>query len=569
MYILGLTTMGDGSATLIRDGEIVAAAEEERFSRIKHHVGFPYKALDYCLKEGGITINDVDHIGLYWKPWILGKRIIQTLSSLPYSYKHFLYRAQRGVDQIGSYYLDMFRMKNMIRDHFGGGRFRFHYIEHHLTHAASCFYVSPFEKAAIFSIDGTGESTTVFFAQGHDRNIKVIRRIKLPHSLGQFYSAITNFLGFDMLEGDEYKVMGMAGYGEPEFYDFFRKQVVRLNGRRDFRLNIGWLDHHLAKHRIYTEKLKKRIGPPRDPDEEINQRHFNIAASAQKVLEDTVLHLLNYLYEETKERNLCMAGGVALNSVMNGRILREGPFDNVFIQPAAMDSGCSLGAAYHIYHALLNKPRRCIMTHAYLGPKFSREKCRGALEEKRLSYEILKDEDIAPRTAKLLSEGRLVAWFQGRMEWGPRALGSRSILTDPRDPRMKEIVNEKVKLREPFRPFAPSMLEEASTRYFGKDYDAPFMLLVFPVLQEKKKEIPAVVHVDGTARPQTVRREINPLYYDLIKEFEKITGVPVILNTSFNIQEPIVCTPQDAVKTFLKSQIDYLVMENLLVQRPD
>lgn len=567
MYILGLTTMGDGSAALIRDGEIVAAAEEERFSRIKHHVGFPFQALEYCLREAGITINDVEHIGLYWKPWILGRRLIQTLSSLPYSYRHFLYRAQRGVDQVGSYYLDMFRMKKMIQRRFGGGNFQFHYVEHHMSHAASCFYVSPFDNAAIFTIDGTGESTTVFFAQGRDKRIDVLKRIKLPHSLGQFYSAITNFLGFDMMEGDEYKVMGMAGYGEPEFYDFFRKNVVRLNGKGDFSLDIGWLDHHLARHRMYSERIKRHLGPPRNPEEEVTQRHYNIAASAQKILEDTVMHLLRFLYEETGERNLCMAGGVALNSVMNGRILREGPFDKIFIQPAAMDAGCSLGAAYYIYHSILNKPRHYVMSHAYLGPAFSRKECRNAIENRGLRYEILNDEDIALTTAKILSEGKLVAWFQGRMEWGPRALGSRSILADPRDPRIKDVVNEKIKLREPFRPFAPSMAKEASAQYFGKSYDAPFMLLVFPVLPKKKGEIPAVVHVDGTARPQTVERKSNPLYYSLIKEFEKLTGVPVVLNTSFNIQEPIVCTPQDAVSTFLASRMDYLMMENFLVRK--
>lgn len=567
MYILGLTTMGDAAAVLIREGEVVAAAEEERFSRIKHHVGFPHEAVKYCFREAGITLQDVAHVGLYWKPWVLRRRILVTLGSLRHSAAMFEARVARGAQQVGGNYLRMFRMKRYLKEHFGEGDFKFHYLDHHLCHVASCFYVSPFDSAAVLTLDGTGEDTTTMLAHAQGLDIKVLKRIKLPHSLGQFYSAITNFLGFDMFEGDEWKVMGLAAYGEPEFYDFFRKNVLVMNGKADFLFNVRCLDHHLAKQYRFPEAFVRVCGAPRHPEEEIAPRHANIAASAQRIVEEVALRLVEHLYDLTKEKNLCLAGGVAFNSVMNGRIMRESPFENYFVHPAAGDAGCAFGAAYYIYHAILRQPRRYVMTHAYFGPSFSNEECRQALEAGGLRYETLSDVELPQRVAQLLSEGKLVAWFQGRMEWGPRALGNRSFLADPRRANVRDELNKKVKMREWFRPLAPSMLEEANTWVFGKPYHDPFMITVFPVLEERKSQIPAVVHVDGTARPQCVSKQANPRYWQLLKEFENLTGVPVLLNTSFNIQEPIVCTPDDAIKTFLRSKVDYLVLGNHVARR--
>ncbi|HEY2963247.1 MAG TPA: carbamoyltransferase C-terminal domain-containing protein [Pyrinomonadaceae bacterium] len=567
MYILGLTTLGDSAATLIKDGEIVAAAEEERFSRRKHHSGFPYHAMQYCLDEAGIGIADVAHIGLYWKPWVLRHKAMQALKSAVISRDMFKARVDRGVAQVGESYLGMLRHPRRIREHFGDSNFKFHFLEHHQCHAASAFFVSGFDKAAIMTWDGTGEDTTTLFCRGEDRNIHPFKRIKLPHSLGQFYSAVTNYLGFDMFEGDEWKVMGLAAYGKPEYYDFFAKRVLSVNGHHDFRLDIRVLDHHLAKYYQFSEELIKALGPPRSKGAELSQKHWNIAASAQKVLEDTALYLLAGLYEETGSENLCMAGGVAFNSVMNGRIMTETPFKQFFIQPAAGDAGCSLGAALLVWHSRLQQPRNFRMEHAYYGPGFSSEECASALRAAGLKFHTLPDEELLPRVASLLANGAVIGWFQGRMEFGPRALGNRSFLADPRRADMRELLNQKVKLREWFRPLAPSMLAEAAEGLFGHPYYDPFMITVLNVREERRGNIPSVVHVDGTARPQTVSRQVNPRYWELIHEFEKLTGVPLLLNTSFNIQEPIVLSPEDAIRTFSRASFDALVLENHLVLR--
>lgn len=567
MYILGLTTLGDAAATLLRDGQVVAAVEEERFSRVKHHSGFPYHAIQYCLEEAGIGIKDVEHIALYWKPWVLRHKALQALKSAAISRDMFKARVDRGVAQVGDSYLGMLKYPQRIRRHFGPSRFRFHFLEHHLCHAASAFLVSPFERAAILTMDGTGEDTTTMFSHGEGTRIRPFKRIKLPHSLGQFYSAVTNFLGFDMFAGDEWKVMGLAAYGEPEFYDFFSRRVLSTNGNYDFHVNIRALDHHLAKRYQFSDEAVKALGPPRRPDEEINERHQNIAASAQRVLEDTVLHLLAGLHEQTREENLCLAGGVAFNSVMNGRIMTETPFRRFFIQPAAGDAGCSLGAASLIYHSYLKRPREFQMEHAYYGPGFSSAQCAAALDEAGLRYETLPDEELLPRVARLIADGGIIGWFQGRMEFGPRALGNRSFVADPRRADMRELLNRKVKLREWFRPLAPSMLEEAAETLFGRPHRDPFMITVLAVAEGERERVPAVVHVDGTARPQTVSRATNPRYWGLIREFAQLTGVPMLLNTSFNIQEPIVCRPADAVKTFRSASFDALVLENHLVLR--
>ena len=567
MYILGLTTLGDSAATLIENGEIVAAAEEERFSRRKHHSGFPYQAMQYCLDEAGIRIADVAHIGLYWKPWVLRHKAVQALKSAVISREMFKARVDRGVAQVGESYLGMLRHPRRIREHFGNSDFKFHFLEHHQCHAASAFFVSGFEQAAIMTWDGTGEDTTTLFSRGDDRNIQTLKRIKLPHSLGQFYSAVTNYLGFDMFEGDEWKVMGLAAYGKPEYYDFFRKRVLSVNGNHEFRLDIRVLDHHLAKYYQFSEELTRTLGPPRAKGEELTEKHWNIAASAQRVLEDTALHLLSGLYAETGTENLCMAGGVAFNSVMNGRIMTETPFKQFFIQPAAGDAGCSLGAALLVWHSRLHQPRKFRMEHAYYGPGFSSEECAAALRAAGLQFQTLTDEEMLPRVAAMLAQGAIVGWFQGRMEFGPRALGNRSFLADPRRSDMRELLNKKVKLREWFRPLAPSMLEEAAGELFGHPHYDPFMITVLNVLEEKRAGIPAVVHVDGTARPQTVSRDLNPRYWKLISEFEKLTDVPLLLNTSFNVQEPIVLSPEDAIKTFSRASFDALVLENHIVVR--
>lgn len=564
MYILGLTTLGDAAASLVCDGKLVAAAEEERFSRVKHHSGFPYNALQFCLDRAGIEIGDVEHVSLYWKPWILGHKAAQALKSLTISPDMFRARVDRGVAQIGESYLGMLKYPRMIRRRYGPSGFRFRYLEHHLCHAASAFLVSPFESAAIFTLDGTGEETTTLFSHGQGTRIQPLKRIKLPHSLGQFYSAVTNLLGFDMFGGDEWKVMGLAAYGEPEFYDFFSKRVLTTNGNYDFHVNIRALDHHLAKRYQFSDEIIGALGPARRPDEPINERHQNIASSAQKVLEDVVLHLLEGLHKQTREENLCLAGGVAFNSVMNGRIINESPFKRVFIQPAAGDAGCSLGAAFLTHNTIMKNQRVFEMDHAYWGPSFSNEECANALRESGVRFETARDEGLLPRVARMIANGAIIGWFQGRMEFGPRALGNRSFLADPRRADMRELLNKKVKLREWFRPLAPSMLEESSAEIFGVHRRDPFMVTVFTVAEDQRARIPAVVHVDNTARPQTVSHTTNPRYWNLIKEFERLTGVPALLNTSFNIQEPIVCSPRDAIRTFKSASFDALVLENNL-----
>jgi carbamoyltransferase len=567
MFILGLTTLGDSAAALIKDGELVAAAEEERFSRKKHHSGFPYKAIEFCLDQAGIKLKDVEHVGHYWKPWILRHKVMQAAKAALISRDMFKARADRGVAQVSDSYLGMFKHPKRLREHFGPSDFKFHWVEHHQSHAASAFFVSPFESAAVLTWDGTGEDTTTLFSKGRGNKIEVLKRIKLPHSLGQFYSAVTNFIGFDMFAGDEWKVMGLAAYGTPKYYDFFRERVLTTNGNGDFHFNIKVLDHHLAKHYQFPDEIVKELGPGRKKGEDLTQHHWDIASSAQKALEDTAIYLVGKIHEMTGEENLCMAGGVAFNSVMNGRIFHETPFKRFFVQPAAGDAGCSVGAAYYVWNQTLGRPRSFEMNHAYWGPGFTNDECAAALNEAGLKFETLPDEVLLPRLAKMISEGAIVGWFNGQMELGPRALGARSFVADPRRADMREILNHKVKLREWFRPLAPSMHEEHGAEVFGVEHHDPFMITVIQVDEAYKSKIPAVVHVDGTARPQMVNREVNPRYWALIDEFKKITGIPMLLNTSFNVQEPIVCTPSDAVNTFRNANFDALALQNHLVLR--
>jgi len=567
MYILGLTTLGDSAAALIKDGQLVASVEEERFSRKKHHAGFPYLSIEYCLNEAGITLADIEHVGHYWKPWILRHKAMQAAKAAFISPAMFKARADRGVTQVSESYLGMFKHPKRLREHFGPSNFKFHYVEHHLSHAASAFFVSPFDTAAVLTWDGTGEETTTLFSKGRGNKLEVINRIKLPHSLGQFYSAVTNYIGFDMFAGDEWKVMGLAAYGQPKYYDFFREKVLKTNGKPDFRFDIKVLDHHLAKHYQFPDAIVKELGPARRPGEDLTEHHWDIASSAQKALEDTAIHLATKMHEMTGEENLCMAGGVAFNSVMNGRIFHETPFKRFYVQPAAGDAGCALGSAYYVWNQILNKPRSFIMNSAYWGPGFTNNECRSALDAADLKYETFDDDILLPKVAKIIADGGIVGWFNGRMELGPRALGARSFLADPRRSDMREILNHKVKLREWFRPLAPSMQEEYGNEVFGVEHHDPFMITVIEVADDYKPKIPAVVHVDGTARPQMVNRNVNPRYWNLINEFKKLTGIPMLLNTSFNVQEPIVCTPQNAINTFNNSNFDALILENNLVLR--
>ena len=568
MYVLGLTTMGDAAATLLHEGRVVAAAEEERFSRVKHHSGFPYEAVSYCLDEAGIALSDISHVGHYWKPWILRHKALQAAKSLSVSREMFKARVDRGVSQVSQSYLGMLRFPQLLRKRFGPGNFRFHYLEHHPCHAASAFFVSPFERAAILTMDGTGEETTTMTSLGDGTHITPLQRIKLPHSLGQFYSAVTNFLGFDMFAGDEWKVMGLAAYGKPEFAEYFLEHVIAPDGDDGFKVDIKVLDHHLAKRYQFSDELIEAIGSPRRPEEELSERHKDVAASAQVALEEVVLHLLRGLHDRTGEDNLCLAGGVAFNSVMNGRILADSPFRRVFIQPVAGDAGCSLGAALMVWHQILGRERSFQLRHLYFGPGYSSQSCASALRRSGLDFETLDDDQLIPRVARLIANGAVVGWFQGRMEFGPRALGNRSFLADPRRSDMRALLNQKVKLREWFRPLAPSLLREAAVATFNRPHEDPFMITVLSVAPEQRNRLPAVVHVDGTARPQTVTQDTNPRYWRLIREFEQVTGVAMLLNTSLNVQEPIVCRPEDAIRTFQATTFDALVLEDHLVLRP-
>ncbi|MFN3532495.1 MAG: carbamoyltransferase [Candidatus Brocadia sp.] len=567
VIVLGINNMHDASAAIVVDGNVVAASEEERFSRCKHHIGFPAGAIRYCLDEAGVTMKDLDAVALSWRPWVLGTRILNALKSVSFSKKAFRAKTSRGMGQMGNEWYQLFTMKWLIEKHFGKGNFRLHYIDHHLCHAVSAFYVSPFERAAALTVDGAGEEDTTVFWACEGTEIKRLASIKLPHSLGQFYASITGFLGFKV-QSDEYKVMGMAPYGKPAFADFFRNKIFDLRKDGTFQLKDRFLDYHLARQGIFLEEIVRTLGKNRLPDEEVTNHHMDIARSAQVVLEEVLFHMANHLHSKTNVDKICLAGGVALNCVANGKLLDNTPFRQIFVQPAAGDAGTSIGAALHVYHRYTREPRRYQMKDAYLGPSYSNQQCIDTLNEFGLSYKELTKEELCSRIATFLSAGKLVCWFQGRMEWGPRALGNRSLLADPRRSEMRDIINLKVKQREPFRPFAPSVLEEKSHDYFGNPIPSPFMLFAFKVNPNRQKDIPAVTHVDGTARPQTVGKEVNPLYWNLIKEFENRTGVPVLLNTSFNVQEPIVCSPKDAVACFLKTKVDYLVLNNLLIEQP-
>jgi carbamoyltransferase len=567
VIILGINNMHDASAALLMDGKIVAAAEEERFSRIKHTKGFPQNAVRFCLDFAGLTISEVDLICASWKPWVLRVRAAQALKSALYSPDLFKAKASRGMGQMQREWAELFRLRSIFERQFGRGRYRVEYVDHHLSHAAAAFLCSPFENAAILTIDGAGEADTTALWMGEGTTIRKLDSIGLPHSIGQFYSAVTAFLGFK-IQSDEYKVMGLAAMGDPVHADYLRRNVIKLLPNGLFEVDSYFVDYHLARKGLFRETTRRVFGEPRKRVEKVEKRHADIAASAQVVAEEAIFHLLNHLHSITGLDSLTMAGGVAFNCVANGKIFKKTPFRQLFIQPAAGDAGAALGAALHAHYRYVGAPRDYVMKDAYLGPSYRLDECRAALEEKGLLYEVLEDSELFGRTAQALADGKLVCWFQGRLEWGPRALGSRSLLADPRRREMKDIINEKIKQREPFRPFAPSVLSEEAANYFEYYHESPYMLMTFPVKRDMAAKVPAVVHEDYTARPQAVFEETNPKYYRLIQKFYSITGVPMVLNTSFNVQEPIVCTPRDAVATFLKTRADLLVMENLIAVLP-
>lgn len=567
MLVLGLLNLRDAAAALVRDGRIVAAAEEERFVRIKHVTALPLSAIRSCLQQAGVGLRDVDAIAVPWKYWVVGRRAALALGAMVRSPQLFLVKGKRSVERLRQEWTEQIFLSCHLAREFGPFPARPVFLEHHLCHAASSFLVSPFDRAAIMVVDGASEAHSAWLGLGEGRQIRALQRVDLPHSLGQFYAAMTAFLGFTP-DQDEYIVMGLAAYGQPGYADSLRSRILTPAPDGGFRLDTTLLDFHLARAGIFVPELSRLLGPPRRPDEEITQRHRDIAASAQVVLEETLLSLARRLKQLTGAENLCLAGGVAFNCVANSRLQREAGFRRVFIQPAAGDAGAALGSALWLAARRGDLSQRETMRHVYWGPEFTEAECRRALEDAGLSWETLTEDLLCERVATELAHGRLVFWFQGRMEWGPRALGNRSLLADPRREDMRELINSKVKLRQPFRPFAPSVLEERAAEYFDLSEASPFMLLTCHVLPSAKGVIPAVIHVDGTCRVQTVDRDANPRYRKLLEAFARNTGVPVLLNTSFNVNEPIVRSPEEAVRCFLRTDVDWLVLGNLLVQRP-
>jgi carbamoyltransferase len=567
MRILGLSNMRDAAAALVENGQIIAAAEEERFVRVKHVTAVPLHAIRFCLQAAEAHLEDLDAVAVPWKYWQLGRRAALAIGSMLQSPRRFTIKGARAADRLVHEWRELAFLRMLLSRRVDGTRCPpVVFLDHHLCHAASAMLASPFERAAVMVVDGASEAHTTMLAQADREEIRVITRVPLPHSLGQFYAAITAYLGFRP-DHDEYIVMGLAAYGLPRYAQALRTQVLEPLPAGQFRLNVRLLDFHLARHGWFSPGFLRLFGPARQTQEEITARHQDIAASAQAVLEETLLHMARHLKTVTKEQRLCLAGGVAYNCVANSRLLREAGFDEVFVPPAAGDSGAALGAALWLTQRRAGSSRSMVMRTASWGPQFSEAACRTALEEAGMSVEQLDEASLCEKVAGELAAGRLVFWFQGRMEWGPRALGNRSLLADPRREDIRALINMKVKLREPFRPFAPSVLEERAKEYFELSGPSPFMVRTAGVQSSMKGVIPAVVHVDGTARVQTVDGESNPRYRRLLESFARRTGVPILLNTSFNVNEPIVCTPREAVACFLRTEVDWLVMETLLARR--
>ncbi len=562
MHILGISCYyHDSAACLLKDGEIIAAAQEERFTRKRHDQDFPINAIKYCLKEAGIEVKDLDYIGFYDKPLLKFERILyQYLATFPRSFLSF-HKA-----------IPLWLRKKLWIPHTIKKELDYDgevlMIEHHMSHAASAYTVSEFDEAAIITVDGVGEWATSTMGHGKGKDIELLKEVKFPHSLGLLYSAFTYYLGFKV-NSAEYKVMGLAPYGEPKYYDKCM-ELITFEEDGGFKMNMKYFSYDYGL-KMTNKKFNKLFGRPvREAESKLEQFHMDMAASVQKVTEEVVLRMANYAHKVTGSKNLCMAGGVALNCVANGRILRETPFENIFIQPAAGDAGGAVGVATYIYHNVLDNERDWRWQHAYLGPEYSTEEIRNYLDGNNINYTEMSDEDtLLNSTVQAIEDQKVIGWFQGRMEFGPRALGNRTIIADARNPKNQDVVNMKIKFRESFRPFAPSVLEERVGDWFELDKPSPYMLLVAQV-REDKREIPSVTHVDGSARIQTVNEKDNHLYYNMIKRFEERTGCPVIINTSFNVRgEPIVCTPHDGYMCFMRTHMDLLVMDRFIMRKED
>ncbi len=568
MYILGISCYyHDSAACLIKDGRIVAAAEEERFTRKKHDNRFPINALKFCLEHEKIKIDQVDYVSFYEKPILKFQRILnQHLQMAPFSFGTFR-------KFFPSWTKEKLLVEKTIRSELGY-QGKIYFVEHHQAHAASSFLTSPFKEAAYLTLDGVGEWATSTYGLGKNNKLTCLKELDFPHSLGLLYSTITAYLGFSV-NNSEYKVMGLSPYGNPQPYYKKFKKLIDVKEDGSFRLNMKYFDFHY-KPWMPSKRLCSLFGlPVREKESDLTQRHKDIAASLQKITEEIIFKILSHLHQETGMENICLSGGVALNSVANGKILQNTPFKNIYIQPAAGDSGNSIGAALFCYNHILNNNKRFVQDTAFFGPSFDDEYVKGFLDSHFINYTKFRNKnELIKKTARLIYQDNVVGWFQGRMEWGPRALGSRSILSNPSNPDMQAILNEKVKHREKFRPFAPVVCEDDALKYFECDRPVPlptdFMLMVYPIIKRWHNKIPAVTHVDGSGRLQTIRRTQNELYYDLIKEFGKLSKIPILINTSFNIRgEPIVCTPHNAYNCMMGTGIDYLVMGNFLIKRSD
>ncbi len=569
MYVLGLSSYThEASCALIKDGVIRAVAEEERFNRKKHTWDFPAGAIDYCLRQEGITAKDIDHFTFFWQPWReFTGNITHFLRYFPESLGLFQGSSGGGdLNFLGRVKAMQSIGKELQRHLKLEHRPKVNFIEHHLSHAASAFFVSPFEEAAILTIDGRGESTSTMLSVGRGNKIEKIKSIHVPHSMGHFYASITDYLGFRPFF-DEWKVMGMSAYGTPKYCKDF-EELVHLKDNGEYRLNLDYFSFHVkgASHWL-SPKFHEKFGPKITGKEVFSEHSADIAFALQRLVEKVGVHLARHLQKTTGLKNLCMTGGVSLNCLMNKRIMEETDFENFFIQPVANDAGTSLGSALYHYHHNLNQPRATTFSSVYWGPEFSNDEIEAVLREKGVKY--TKETSIARAAAKRVAEGKILGWFQGRMECGPRALGNRSIVADPTSPTMKDRLNARVKRREGFRPFAPSVLEEEVTHYFDlpKKQLSPYMILVGDVKPEMREKIPAVTHADFTARVHTVNRDINPRYWELIQEFKNIKGVPLVINTSFNENEPIVCNPREAVDCFLRTDFDSLAIGDFLLDK--
>ena len=567
MYTLGISCYyHDSAAALLKDGKVIAAVEEERFSRIKFDDSFPKQAIDWCLKESGISPKNLDSVAFYDKPILKFERLLDNyIAVAPNGLYSFLSVIPKWIHK-------RVWVKDEILKHLKGFNGTIIFPEHHVSHAAHTFFTSPFNESAILTVDGVGEWTTTAFGSAHDTTIELTNDIRWPHSVGLFYSAFTYFLGFKVNEG-EYKLMGLSAYGKPKYYDLIMKNLVDVKDDGSVHLNMKYFSFTYDKV-MTNQNFSDLFGiTPRKEDSNAEQIHYDVAASAQLVLEEILLRMVKHVHKKTGMKNLCLGGGVALNGVVNYRILKEGPFENLHIPPSPGDAGSAVGCAQYLYYCHKKNKRKMeqnaemIQNNVYVGPSHSNDEIKSFLDMNKIHHKYLEIDSLLETTAQLIAEGNVVGWYQGKMEWGPRALGNRSILADPRNAEMKYTLNEKIKHRESFRPFAPCILEEHLSEYFDIDIPSPYMLFVAPV--KKPEKIPAVTHVDGTGRLQTVSKDTNPLYYDLIKEFYKITDVPVLINTSMNVRgEPIVNTLEQAYNMIIKTDMDYLVMGNYTIKKP-